>query len=46
MKKSCTVRRPTGVESSRQLPLVDLLVDARAELFERKRPTSPVLSGR
>mgnify|MGYP003346154112 CR=1 FL=1 len=34
MKKSRTVVRPTAVESPRHLPLVDLLVDARAELFE------------
>ena len=34
MKKSRTVARPLGVESSRHLPLVDLLVDARTELVE------------
>ena len=34
MKKSRTVPHPTTVESPRHLPLVDLLVDARAELFE------------
>jgi transposase-like protein len=34
MKKSRTVARPTAVESPRYLPLVDLLVDARTELFE------------
>lgn len=34
MKKSRTVPGPTVVESPRHLPLVDLLVDARAELFE------------
>lgn len=34
MKKSRTVPRPTVVESPRHLPLVDLLVDARTELFE------------
>ena len=34
MKKSRTVARPTAVESPRHLPLVDLLVDARTELFE------------
>jgi hypothetical protein len=32
MKKSRTVAHPTVVESSRHLPLVDLLVDARTEL--------------
>jgi hypothetical protein len=40
MKKSRTVAHPTVVESSRHLPLVDLLVDARTELFE-----VPVCSG-
>jgi transposase-like protein len=34
MKESRTVPRPTVVESPRHLPLVDLLVDARSELFE------------
>src|ERR671911_984839 len=34
MKKSRPVFRPAGVESPRHLPLVDLLVDARSELFE------------
>ena len=34
MKESRTVLRPTAVESPRHLPLVDLLVDARTELFE------------
>jgi transposase-like protein len=34
MKKSRTVARPLAVESPRHLPLVDLLVDARTELFE------------
>lgn len=34
MKKSGTVARPIAVESPRHLPLVDLLVDARTELFE------------
>jgi transposase-like protein len=34
MKKSRTVGRPVAVESPRHLPLVDLLVDARTELFE------------
>jgi len=34
MKESRTVPRPTPVESPRHLPLVDLLVDARTELFE------------
>lgn len=34
MKKSRTDVRPTAVESPRHLPLVDLLVDARTELFE------------
>jgi putative transposase len=34
MKKSRTVPGPTAVESPRHLPLVDLLVDARTELFE------------
>ena len=34
MTKSRTVARPLGVESPRHLPLVDLLVDARTELFE------------
>ena len=34
MKKSPTVVRPAAVESPRHLPLVDLLVDARSELFE------------
>jgi hypothetical protein len=34
MKKSPTVARPTAVESPRHLPLVDMLVDARTELFE------------
>ena len=34
MKKSRTVVHPTAVESPRHLPLVDLLVDARSELFE------------
>jgi putative transposase len=34
MKESRTVRRPTAVESPRHLPLVDLLIGARSELFE------------
>ena len=34
MKESRTAPRPTGVESPRHLPLVDLLVDAQTELFE------------
>lgn len=34
MKKSRTVVLPAAVESPRHLPLVDLLVDARTELFE------------
>jgi hypothetical protein len=34
MKESRTVRRPAVVECPRHLPLVDLLVDARSELFE------------
>ena len=34
MRKSRTVARPAAVESPRRLPLVDLLVDARSELFE------------
>ena len=34
MKQSRTVCHPTAVESPRHLPLVDLLVDARSELFE------------
>lgn len=34
MKKSRTVGHPVAVESPRHLPLVDLLVDARTELFE------------
>jgi len=34
MKKSRTITRSAAVESARHLPLVDLLVDARAELFE------------
>jgi hypothetical protein len=34
MRKSRTVAHPVPVESARHLPLVDLLVDARAELFE------------
>ena len=35
MKKSCTVVRPHQHDSpQRHLPLVDLLVDTRAELFE------------
>jgi len=34
MKKSGTVVGPTAVESPRHLRLVDLLVDARTELFE------------
>lgn len=34
MKKSRTVPGPSAVESPRHLPLVDLLVDARTELFE------------
>jgi putative transposase len=34
MKKSRTVPRPPAVESARHLPLVNLLVDARAELYE------------
>ena len=34
MRESRTVARPTAVASPRHLPLVDLLVDARTELFE------------
>jgi hypothetical protein len=34
VKQSRIVSRPTAVESPRHLPLVDLLVDARSELFE------------
>ena len=34
MKKSRTLARPAAGESARRLPLVDLLVDARTELFE------------
>ena len=34
MKESRTVDRPPAVESQRHLPLVDLLIDARSELFE------------
>jgi hypothetical protein len=34
MKKSRTVAHPVVVESPRHLPMVDLLVDARIELFE------------
>jgi hypothetical protein len=34
MKQSRTVPLATAVESPRLLPLVDLLVDARSELFE------------
>jgi len=34
MKKSRTVAHPVVVESPRHLPLVNLLVDARTELFE------------
>jgi hypothetical protein len=34
MKKSRTIACPAAVESPRHLPLVDLLVDARTELFE------------
>jgi len=34
MKQSRTVPDPAAVESARHLPLVDLLVDARSELFE------------
>src|SRR5262245_17673919 len=34
MKESRTIPRPTAVETPRHLPLVDLLVDARTELFE------------
>ena len=34
MRESRTVRRPIAVETPRHLPLVDLLVDARTELFE------------
>jgi putative transposase len=34
MKQSRTVARPAVVESPRHLPLVDLLIDARSELFE------------
>jgi putative transposase len=34
MKKSRTILCPAAVETHRHLPLVDLLVDARAELFE------------
>jgi putative transposase len=34
MRESRTVPGPTVAESPRHLPLVDLLVDARTELFE------------
>jgi hypothetical protein len=34
MRESRTALRPIAVESRRHLPLVDLLVDARTELFE------------
>ena len=34
MRESRTVTGPSAVESPRHLPLVDLLVDARSELFE------------
>ncbi|MGC4081280.1 MAG: hypothetical protein QM736_03980 [Vicinamibacterales bacterium] len=34
MKNSRTVGLPIAVESPRHLPLVDLLVDTRPELFE------------
>jgi hypothetical protein len=34
MKKSPIVARPAAVESPRHLPLVDVIVDARTELFE------------
>ena len=34
MKKSRTAARSADVESARHLPLVDLLVEARTELFE------------
>ena len=34
MRESRTVPRPPAVESPRHLPLVDLLIDARSELFE------------
>jgi putative transposase len=34
MKKSRTIVHPAAVESPRHLPLVDLLVEARTELFE------------
>jgi transposase-like protein len=34
MKKSPTVPRPLAVETPRHLPLVDVIVDARTELFE------------
>ena len=34
MKQSRTIVRTPAVESPRHLPLVDLLVDARIELFE------------
>ena len=34
MKKSRTVTHPVAVESPRHLPMVNLLVDARTELFE------------
>ena len=38
MKKSRTVPHPSAVESPRHLPLVELLVDARTELFETRDP--------
>jgi hypothetical protein len=34
MKKSRTVPHPAAVETARHLPLVDLLIEARSELFE------------
>ena len=40
MKKSRTVTHPVVVESPRHLPMVDLLVDARTELF-----SSPFVRG-
>ena len=40
MKKSRTVRPPAGVESptTRRLPLVELLIDTEAELFDLAVP--------
>ena len=49
MKQSRTVSRPAVVESARHLPLVDLLIDARSELFElavRSGKVLEAMSGR